>query len=161
MPRSPPKKKKLCMLSSLFESLASARPRWQPQDGMLGNEKPHGAESAKLSQNGSQLRRAKPAPVKPPDDHRVTQAKTKEMPSWASQIFLSNFSVHYYKNKIELCHSQENSEFINKMNLYSSCCWEKWLSACRKLKLDHSYHAILVSTPSRLETLISARKHCN
>jgi hypothetical protein len=43
-------------------------------------------------------------------------------------------------------------------SLFNKCCWEKWLSACRKLKLDTCLSPVLISTQSGLKTLISDPK---
>jgi hypothetical protein len=43
-------------------------------------------------------------------------------------------------------------------SFFNKCCWEKWLSACRKLNYIHAYHSVLVPTQSGLRTLISGPK---
>jgi hypothetical protein len=45
-----------------------------------------------------------------------------------------------------------------KDRLFNKCCWEKWLSAYRNLKVDPCLSPELVSTQSGLRTLISDLK---
>jgi hypothetical protein len=42
--------------------------------------------------------------------------------------------------------------------LFKKCCWKKWLSACRILKLDPCLLPVLVSTQSGFSTFISDLK---
>jgi hypothetical protein len=48
-----------------------------------------------------------------------------------------------------------------KDSLFNKCCWEKWLSAYRKLKLDPCLSPVLLSTQSGWRTLISDLNPCS
>jgi hypothetical protein len=41
-----------------------------------------------------------------------------------------------------------------KYSLLNKCCWENWISVCRKLKLDPCLSPAKVSTKNGLRTLI-------
>jgi hypothetical protein len=43
-------------------------------------------------------------------------------------------------------------------SVFNKCCWEKWLSAYRKWKIDPSYHPVLISTQNGSRILISDSK---
>jgi hypothetical protein len=45
-----------------------------------------------------------------------------------------------------------------KDSLFKKCCWEKWLSICKKLKLDPCLSPLLVSTQNGSMTLILDQK---
>jgi hypothetical protein len=41
-----------------------------------------------------------------------------------------------------------------KHGVFNKCCWENWIFTRRKLKLDHVFHPVQISTQSGWRTLL-------